>query len=91
MNIKPLHDNVLIKPVVKEEKTESGIYIPETASKEKPQQGKVVAVGAGKDGKSMAVKKGDTVLFSKYGLTEITIEGVDYLIGEEKEILAVIG
>jgi chaperonin GroES len=91
MNIKPLHDNVLIQPLVKEEKTESGIYIPETASKEKPQQGEVVAVGAGKDGKKMSVKVGDKVLFAKYGLTEVSIDGKEYLIGEEKEVLAVIG
>ena len=94
MKVRPLHDKVLIKLLDAEEKTKGGIIIPETA-KEKPQEGKVVAVGTGvilPDGviKPLDVKKGDKILFSKYGGTEISVEGKDYLIVREDEILAIV-
>lgn len=95
MNIKPLADRVVIEPAKQEEVTESGIILPETAEKERPQQGKVVAVGPGKrtdDGKliELEVKVGDTVLFGKYGPSEVTVDGEDYLIAREDDILAVL-
>jgi len=95
MNIKPLYDRVVIKPQAKKEKTESGIYIPETVDKERPQMGEIIAVGEGKimsngDVKPLKVKVGDKVLFSKYGPTEITLEGEEYLITKEEELLAII-
>ncbi len=95
MKIKPLGDRVMIKTVEEEERTEGGIIIPDTASKEKPQQGEIVAVGAGKtndDGKTqpMSVTVGDKVLYSKYGGSEITLEGEDYLIMRESDILAIL-
>lgn len=97
-SIQPLGDRVLIEPLGsehKEGKTKSGIVIPDTAEKERPEQGTVIAVGAGKrgsDGKvlPLTIKKGQTVLFSKYGPTEIKIEGKEYLIAREDDILAVI-
>ena len=95
MKIKPLADHVLIKPIEEEEKTKTGILLPETAEKEKPEQGEVIAVGPGKrtsEGKliPLEVKKGDKVLFTKYGPTEIKIEGKKYLIAREEDILAII-
>lgn len=95
MDIRPLHDKVLVKRVQTDNKTKGGIIIPDTAQ-EKPQEGKIVAVGNGRilpDGKvvSLDVKKGDKVLFGKYGGNEIRVDGEDYLILEENEILAVIG
>jgi len=89
VTIKPLADRVLIEPVAAETKTASGIYIPDTA-KEKPQKGKVVAVGNGKKDHEMTVKVGDTVLYSKYGGTELKHDGTDYLIMREDDILAVV-
>ena len=94
MKVKPLHDKVLIKRVDVEETTKGGIIIPDTAA-EKPQEGKIVSVGSGRvknDGTvvPLEVKKGQRVLFSKYGGTDITIEGDEYLILEESEILAVL-
>ena len=94
-NIKPLPDHVFIEPVDDETKTESGIVIPDTADKEKPMKGKVVAVGEGRrdeDGKliPMSVKIGDIVLFKKYGPDEIEVDGKKYLVGEETDILAII-
>lgn len=88
-SIKPLADRVLIEPVAAETKTASGLYIPDTA-KEKPQTGKVVAVGNGKKDHTMTVKVGDTVLYSKYGGTELKHEGSDYLIMREDDILAIV-
>lgn len=88
-SIKPLADRVLIEPVAAETKTASGLYIPDTA-KEKPQTGKVVAVGSGKKDHTMTVKVGDTVLYSKYGGTELKHEGADYLIMREDDILAIV-
>ena len=94
MNVKPLGDRVLVQPIAEGEVKKGGIIIPDTA-KEKPQEGKVVALGTGKrdeDGKliPLQVKKGDRVLISKYGGTEIKIDGKDYLIMREDDILGVI-
>ena len=88
VNIKPLADRVLIEPLEAETKTASGIIIPETA-KEKPQKGKVVAVGKGTKDNPITVKVGETVLYGKYAGTEITIDGSEYLIMRESDILAI--
>jgi len=95
MKIKPLADRVVVKAVDPIEKTKGGIYLPDTA-KEKPQEGKIVAVGTGKHSESgelikPEVKVGDKVLYSKYGGTEVTIDGEEYLIIREGELLAVLG
>jgi chaperonin GroES len=91
--VKPLHDRIVVKRIEEEEKTKGGIIIPDTA-KEKPQQGKVVAVGPGRrdDGKvvPLDVKTGDTVLFAKYAGTDIKIEGEDHLILREDDVLGVV-
>ncbi len=94
MNLRPLADRVVVEPSEKEERTASGIILPETA-KEKPQEGEVIAVGPGRrdeDGKlvPMDVKKGDVVLFAKYAGTEIKIEDKKYLILKESDILAIV-
>jgi chaperonin GroES len=89
LNIKPLADRVLVEPAPAEEKTASGLIIPDTA-KEKPQRGKIVAVGTGKKDEPLTVKEGDSVLYGKYSGTEITIEGKEYLIMRESDIFAVI-
>lgn len=89
VNIKPLADRVLVEPVAAEQTTASGIIIPDTA-KEKPQKGKIIAVGNGKTDEPMTVKEGDTVLYGKYAGTEINHEGADYLIMRESDILAII-
>lgn len=94
MNIQPLADRVLVEPLKEEEVKKGGIIIPDTA-KEKPQEGKVIAVGTGKldeDGKKIAfnVKKGDRVLMPKYGGTEVKIDGKEYQIIREDDILAII-
>ena len=89
VNFKPNQGMVLIEPKAAETKTASGLYIPDTA-KEKPQQGKVVAVGSGKKDHDMTVKVGDTVLYGKYAGTELKLEGTDYLIMREDDILAII-
>jgi chaperonin GroES len=94
MKIRPLHDRILVKRVEEETKTKGGIIIPDTA-KEKPAEGKVVAVGNGRigdDGKRIAleVKTGDRVLFSKYGGTEVKVEGEEYLIMREDDILGIV-
>lgn len=86
---RPLHDRVVVRRLEGEEKTKGGIIIPDTA-KEKPQRGKVVAVGAGKKDEPMTVKAGQTVLYGKYSGTEINIDGNDYLIMRESDILAII-
>ena len=95
MKIRPLHDRVIVKRVEEEEKTKGGIIIPDTA-KEKPIEGKVTAVGAGKilengTKQPMEVKKGDKVLFGKYAGTDITIDGEEHLIMREDDIIAIIG
>ena len=89
VNITPLHDRVIVKPAAAEEKTAGGIIIPDTA-KEKPQRGTVVAAGPGKKDEPMSVKSGDNVLYGKYAGTEISLEGNDYLIMRESDILAVV-
>ena len=94
MNIRPLHDRLIVKRFDEEEKTKGGIIIPDNA-KEKPQQGEVVAVGNGKvfdDGRRvpLEIKKGDRVLFGKYSGTEIKVDGSEYLMMKEEDILGII-
>lgn len=89
MNIRPLADRVLVEPAAAEEKTVGGIIIPETA-KEKPLQGKVLAVGNGTKDEEMVVKVDDTVLFGKYAGTELEYEGKKYLVMRQSDILAVL-
>jgi len=93
MKLRPLEDRVVVKPIEAEERTKSGIVLPDTA-KEKPQQGEVIAVGPGRfeDGQRvpMEVKVGDRVIYSKYGGTEVKIEGEEYIILSSRDILAVI-
>ncbi len=94
MKLRPLQDRILVKRVEEEATTKGGIIIPDTA-KEKPAEGKVAAVGSGRigeDGKRIAleIKKGDKILFSKYGGTEIKIEGEEYLIMREEDVLGII-
>ncbi len=94
-NIRPVGDRVVVKPAAKEEVTKSGIVIPDTA-KEKPQEGTVVAVGSGRlldngDRAPMDVREGDRILFAKYGGTEFKLDGEEYLVLKENDILAVIG
>ncbi len=95
INLKPLADRVIVKPKEAEEKTKGGIILPDTA-KEKPVEGTVVAAGPGKtsdDGKliKMEVKVGDVVLYGKYSGSEVTIDGVEYLIMRESDIFAIVG
>ena len=94
MNLRPLQDRILVERVEEDEKTKGGIIIPDTA-KEKPAEGKVVAVGTGRlgeDGKvlPMDLKVGDSILFSKYGGTDVKIDGNDYLIMRQEDVLGVI-
>ncbi len=89
LKIQPLSDRVLVEPQEAETKTASGLYIPDSA-KEKPQQGKVVAVGKGKKDHDMTVKVGDLVLYGKYSGSELKHQGSDYLIMREEDILAII-
>ena len=87
--MKPINDRVVVKAAPAEEKTSGGIIIPDTA-KEKPQRGEVVAVGPGKDGNAMTVSVGDIVLYGKYAGQEVTLEGTDYLIMREDDILVIV-
>jgi len=89
LNIKPLADRVLIEPLEAETTTASGIIIPDNA-KEKPQKGTVIAVGKGTKDEPMTVKKDDTVLYGKYAGTELKLDGKDYLIMRESDILAIV-
>ena len=94
MKIRPLHDRILVKRIDEEEKTKGGIIIPDTA-KEKPQEGKVIAVGGGKvleDGKvrPMDVKAGDRILFAKYSGTDVKIEGEEHIIIREDDVLGIV-
>ena len=89
VKIKPLADRVLVEPMAAEQKTASGIIIPDTA-KEKPQRGKVIAVGKGIKDEPMELKIGDEVLYGKYAGTEISVEGKDYLMMRQSDVLAVI-
>lgn len=95
INIKPLSDHILIEPIKEEEITKTGILLPETAEKEKPEQGKVIAVGPGKKDETgkfipLEVRVGQKVLFTKYGPNEIKVDDKEYLIAKEEDILAVI-
>ncbi len=95
MKIKPLADYVLIEPVTAKEKTKSGIFLPETVEKERPEQGTVIAVGSGKKTSSgkiipLEIKVGNNVLFTKYGPNEIEVDGKEYLIAKEEDILAIL-
>ena len=95
MNLKPLSNHLFIEPIEEEKATKSGIVLPETAEKEKPIKGKVLAVGPGKlnekgERLAMSVKINDIVLFKKYGPDEIEIEGKKYLVGDEDDILAIL-
>ncbi len=87
--IVPLHDRVIIKPAKAEEKTAGGIIIPDTA-KEKPSRGTVIAAGPGKKDEPVTVKKGDEVLYGKFAGTDISVEGNDYIIMRENDIIAII-
>jgi len=94
MNIRPLYDRILVRRVKEEEKTAGGLFIPDTA-KEKPQEGKVVAIGEGRrgdDGKlqKLTVKKGDRILFGKYSGSEVTIDGTECLIMREDDVLGIL-
>jgi len=89
VNIKPLADRVLVQPMEAESKTASGLIIPDTA-KEKPQKGTVVAVGPGTKDEEMQVKVGNVVLYGKYSGTELNVDGADYLMMRQSDILAVI-
>ena len=95
MEIKPLADRILIQPIIQKEKTDKGIFLPDTADKDRPEQGTVVAVGPGRktsSGKivSMDIEVGNKVLFTKYGPNEIEIDNKKYLIAREEDILAII-
>lgn len=96
MKIKPLRDQVILETIPEPELTKGGIILPDTAEKEKPEQGKVIAVGPGRptpDGKAtipLSVKKGDKVLFTKYGPTEVKVGGKEYLVVKEEDILAIL-
>ncbi len=89
VKIQPLADRVLVEAAAAEEKTASGIIIPDTA-KEKPQKGKVIAVGTGKKDEPLTVKAGDEILYGKYAGTEISIDGKEYLIMRESDIFAIV-
>lgn len=90
MKIKPLGNRVLVKPFTEEEKTKAGIILPDTAQKEKKAEGEVLALGEGKEVKEAGLKKGDKVLFSKYGGDEVEVEKDEFKILEVKDILAII-
>jgi len=95
MNVQPLSNHLFIEPLEEEKMTKSGILLPETAEKERPVRGKVIAIGPGKindkgERMPMSVKVGDVVLFKKYGPDEIELEGKKYLVGDEDDILAII-
>jgi len=86
-NVKPLGENVLVAPEKPEKKTAAGIYLPENASEERPQQGKVIEIG---DSEKIRVKKGQTVIYTRYGGAEVKVDGVEYIIVSSKDILAVV-
>lgn len=95
MNIQPTNDHILIEPISQEEVTKSGIILPETVEKERPEQGKVIAVGPGRKTSSgkiipMDVKVGDTIIFTKYGPTEVEVGSKKYLIAREEDVLVII-
>ena len=86
-NVRPLGENILIRPEKAEKKTDGGIFLPESASEERPSQGRVVATG---DSEKIKVKKGQTVIYTRYGGTEVKIDGEDHLIVGVKDVLAVV-
>lgn len=95
MKIIPLSDHILIEPIKQEEKTKTGILLPETAEKERPEKGKIIATGPGRKTSSgkivpLSVKEGDMVLFTKYGPNEIKVDDKEYLIAKEEDILAIL-
>jgi len=90
MNLKPISDHIIIEPLKEEEKTKGGIFLPQSAEKERPEQGLVIAVGPGKKEIPMEVKKGDKVIFTKYGPHEIKVGNKEYLIAGQDDILAII-
>ncbi|PIP23893.1 MAG: co-chaperone GroES [Candidatus Nealsonbacteria bacterium CG_4_10_14_0_2_um_filter_38_17] len=95
MKIRPLSDHILIEPIKQEEKTKTGILLPETAEKERPEKGKIIATGPGRKTSSgkivpLSVKEGDMVLFTKYGPNEIKVDDKEYLIAKEEDILAIL-
>jgi len=95
MKLKPLHDHVIVKPITEDEITKSGIVLPDTIDKEKPEKGEVVAVGSGKlldNGQraAMSIRVGDKVMFKKYSPDEIKVDGVEYLIISESDILGIL-
>ena len=89
IGVRPLHDRILVRRMAEEEKTAGGLFIPDTA-KEKPQKGKIVAAGSGKKDEPMELKEGDMVLYGKYAGTEINIDGEEYLIMRQSDVLAII-
>ncbi len=90
MNIRPLGDRIVAEPLSIEEETKSGIVLPDTVDKEKPEQGKVIAIGAGEKIKDSGIKKGDMVLFSKYGGEDIKFNDKEYKILKEEDVLAIL-
>ena len=95
MIIEPLSDHILLEPLVQKEKTDSGLFIPDSVKKESPEQGKVIAVGPGRKNKTgqfipMEIKKEDKVLFTKFGPSEIKVEDKIYLIAKEDDLLAIL-
>ncbi|PIV50611.1 co-chaperone GroES [Candidatus Falkowbacteria bacterium CG_4_9_14_3_um_filter_36_9] len=95
MNLKPLYDHVIIKPIAEDEVTKSGIVLPDTVDKEKPEKGEVIAIGPGKitekgERAIMSVKVGDKVMFKKYSPDEVKVDGEEYLVISEADIIAVI-
>jgi len=95
MNLKPLYDNIVVKQLKEEETTKSGIVLPDTINKEKPQQGEVIAVGPGKKDNNgnlieMSLKIGDKILFSRYSPNEVKIDNEEYLVMKEGDVLAII-
>ena len=93
--LKPLDDHIVVEPIVQEEKTSSGIYLPDTAHKDKPQTGKVIAIGSGRlleNGKRVVteVKVGETVVFAKYAGSDVQLDGKDYVILKDTDILAIL-
>jgi chaperonin GroES len=95
MKLKPIHDNVIIKPITENEKTKSGIYLPDTVDKERPEKGEVIAIGPGRtldNGQlsQMNIKVGDSVMFKKYSPDEFKIDGEEYLVIKETDIIAII-
>ncbi len=93
--IKPIHSNVIVKPITEDEVTKSGIVLPDTVDKERPEKGEVIAIGEGKlleDGKRapMSVKVGDKVMFKKYSPDEVKVDGEEYLVIKEEDIIAIL-